>query len=110
MVSLLGLGYFFTRHARLRLTWRQLVPCFPAMPGLLFTGLPSLIAQFNLGLLLLLHNSQLMVHGTVKDLAGFTVAGYTEAVFIVILQGLAFGIQPLVSQAAGPGAIATSSS
>jgi Na+-driven multidrug efflux pump len=64
------------------------------MPGLLFTGLPSLIAQFNLGLLLLLHNSQLMVHGTVKDLAGFTVAGYTEAVFIVILQGLAFGIQP----------------
>lgn len=32
MVSLLGLGYFFTRHARLRLTWRQLVPRFPAMP------------------------------------------------------------------------------
>ncbi len=103
VVSLLGLGYFFTRHARLRLTWCQLVPRFPAMPGLLFTGLPSLIAQFNLGLLLLLHNSQLMVHGTVKDLAGFTVAGYTEAVFIVILQGLAFGIQPLVSQAAGAG-------
>ena len=78
-----------------------MVPSFPAMPNLLFTGLPSLIAQFNLGLLLLLHNSQLMVHGSVKDLAGFTVAGYTEAVFIVILQGLAFGIQPLISQATG---------
>ncbi len=39
-----------------------------------------------------------MVHGSVKDLAGFTVAGYTE-VFIVVLQGLAFGIQPLISQA-----------
>ncbi|MCO4203432.1 MATE family efflux transporter [Aeromonas taiwanensis] len=101
VVSLIGLGYFFTRHARLRLAWRQLVPNLPAMPNLLYTGLPSLIAQFNLGLLLLLHNSQLMVHGSVKDLAGFTVAGYTEAVFIVILQGLAFGIQPLVSQAAG---------
>ena len=101
IVSLLGLGYFFSSHARLRLSWRQLAPDLPAMPGLLFTGLPSLIAQFNLGLLLLLHNSQLMVHGSVKDLAGFTVAGYTEAVFIVILQGLAFGIQPLISQAAG---------
>ncbi|MGY4000707.1 MATE family efflux transporter [Aeromonas sanarellii] len=101
MVSLLGLGYFFTPYARLRLSWRQLRPSFPAMPNLLFTGLPSLIAQFNLGLLLMLHNSQLMVHGSVKDLAGFTVAGYTEAVFIVVLQGLAFGIQPLVSQAAG---------
>ncbi|WP_323965246.1 MATE family efflux transporter [Aeromonas hydrophila] len=101
VVSLLGLGYFFTHHAKLRIEWRHLVPDFPAMPNLLFTGLPSLIAQFNLGLLLLLHNSQLMVHGSVKDLAGFTVAGYTEAVFIVILQGLAFGIQPLVSQAAG---------
>ncbi|MGS3150535.1 MATE family efflux transporter [Aeromonas sanarellii] len=101
VVSLLGLGYFFTPHARLRLNWRQLLPSFPAMPNLLFTGLPSLIAQFNLGLLLMLHNSQLMVHGSVKDLAGFTVAGYTEAVFIVVLQGLAFGIQPLVSQAAG---------
>lgn len=103
VVSLLGLGYFFTPHARLRLNWRQLLPSFPAMPNLLFTGLPSLIAQFNLGLLLMLHNSQLMVHGSVKDLAGFTVAGYTEAVFIVVLQGLAFGIQPLVSQAAGAG-------
>ena len=101
MVCLLGLGYFFTPYARLRLSWRQLRPSFPAMPNLLFTGLPSLIAQFNLGLLLMLHNSQLMVHGSVKDLAGFTVAGYTEAVFIVVLQGLAFGIQPLVSQAAG---------
>ncbi|MGB6189138.1 MAG: MATE family efflux transporter [Aeromonas molluscorum] len=103
VVSLLGLGYFFTAHARLRLSWRDLVPKCPAMPGLLFNGLPSLIAQFNLGLLLLLHNSQLMVYGSVKDLAGFTVAGYTEAVFIVILQGLAFGIQPLISQAAGAG-------
>ncbi|MFQ2270724.1 MATE family efflux transporter [Aeromonas enteropelogenes] len=100
-VSLIGLGYFFTPYARLRLGWRDLVPHLPAMPNLLFTGLPSLIAQFNLGLLLMLHNSQLMVHGNVKDLAGFTVAGYTEAVFIVILQGLAFGIQPLISQAAG---------
>jgi Na+-driven multidrug efflux pump len=78
-----------------------MVPSFPAMPNLLFTGLPSLIAQFNLGLLLLLHNSQLMAYGAIKDLAGFTVAGYTEAVFIVILQGLAFGIQPLISQATG---------
>ncbi|WP_429034581.1 MATE family efflux transporter [Aeromonas veronii] len=100
-VSLIGLGYFFTPWARLRLSWRDLVPNLPAMPHLLFTGLPSLIAQFNLGLLLMLHNSQLMVYGNVKDLAGFTVAGYTEAVFIVILQGLAFGIQPLISKAAG---------
>ncbi|WP_339014050.1 MATE family efflux transporter [Aeromonas popoffii] len=101
IVSLLGLGYFFTSHAKLRLSWRHMVPSFPAMPNLLFTGLPSLIAQFNLGLLLLLHNSQLMAYGAIKDLAGFTVAGYTEAVFIVILQGLAFGIQPLISQATG---------
>lgn len=101
IICLLGIGYFFSPYARLRLSWRQLIPVLPAMPRLLFTGLPSLIAQFNLGLLLLLHNSQLMVHGSVKDLAGFTVAGYTEAVFIVVLQGLAFGIQPLVSQAAG---------
>jgi len=100
-VSLIGLGYFFTPWARLRLGWRDMVPNLPTVPNLLFTGLPSLIAQFNLGLLLMLHNSQLMVHGSVKDLAGFTVAGYTEAVFIVVLQGLAFGIQPLVSQAAG---------
>ena len=66
VVSLLGLGYFFTRYAKLRIEWRHLVPDFPAMPNLLFTGLPSLIAQFNLGLLLLLHNSQLMVHGSVR--------------------------------------------
>ncbi|MGL4932300.1 MAG: MATE family efflux transporter [Aeromonas sp.] len=101
IVSLIGLGYFFTPYARLRLRWRDLIPTLPAMPSLLFSGLPSLIAQFNLGLLLMLHNSQLMVHGNVTDLAGFTVAGYTEAVFIVILQGLAFGIQPLISKAAG---------
>lgn len=37
VVSLIGLGYFFTRHARLRLEWRQLVPSLPAMPNLLYT-------------------------------------------------------------------------
>ncbi|PJG60601.1 MATE family efflux transporter [Aeromonas cavernicola] len=101
IVSLVGIGYFFTPYARLRLCWRDMAPNLPSMPSLLFNGLPSLIAQFNLGLLLMLHNSQLISYGSLMDVAGFTVAGYTEAVFIVILQGLAFGIQPLISQAAG---------
>lgn len=101
IVSLIGLGYFFSPYAKLRLSWREMVPFLSALPNMLFIGLPSLIAQFNLGLLLMLHNSQLIVYGGIKDIAGFTVAGYTEAIFIVIVQGLAFGIQPLISKAAG---------
>ncbi|HEH9404382.1 TPA: MATE family efflux transporter [Aeromonas bestiarum] len=101
IVSVIGLGYFFSPYAKLRLSWKDMAPSLPAIPSLLFTGLPSLIAQFNLGLLLMLHNTQLITYGQIKDIAGFTVAGYTEAVFIVIVQGLAFGVQPLISQAAG---------
>lgn len=101
IVSMIGLGYFFSPYAKLRLSFKDMIPSLPAIPNLLFTGLPSLISQFNLGLLLMLHNSQIIAYGGIKDIAGFTVAGYTEAIFIIIVQGLAYGIQPLISQAAG---------
>ena len=103
IVTLLGLGYFFTPYAKLRLRLTDLRPRWPEMPSQLFAGSPTLVANLNVGLILLLHNSQLLVYGSVADVAGYTVAGYTEAVFVVVLQGLAFGVQPLVSQAAGAG-------
>ncbi|ALP43530.1 MATE family efflux transporter [Aeromonas schubertii] len=103
IITLLGLGYFFSRHARLRLRLRDLRPGRGATGPLLLAGAPTLVADLNVGMLLYLHNSQLLAYGGVRDVAGYTVAGYMEAVFVVILQGLAFGIQPLIGRAVGAG-------
>jgi len=101
IISVLGIGYFFTRHARLKLRLGDLLPRWHGSGALLLAGAPTLVADINVGMLLYLHNSQLLAYGGVRDVAGYTVAGYMEAVFVVILQGLAFGIQPLVGRAIG---------
>ena len=103
IISTIGIGYFFTHHARLRLRLSDLLPRWRDSGPLLLAGAPTLISNINVGMLLYLHNSQLLAYGSVRDVAGYTVAGYMEAVFVVILQGLAFGIQPLVGRAMGAG-------
>ncbi|ENY72532.1 cation (Na+-coupled) multidrug resistance efflux pump [Aeromonas diversa CDC 2478-85] len=103
IVTVLGFGYFFSRHARLRLHLGDLRPRRRGTGTLLLAGAPTLVAELNVGVLLFLHNTQLLAYGGVHDVAGYTVAGYMEAIFVVILQGLAFGIQPLVGQAVGAG-------
>ncbi len=101
LVVIIGLGYFFSPHARLRLGWRDLRPHRESAAALLALGSPNLLMELNLALLLYAHNYQLLSYGNEENVAAFAVTGYTEAMFVLLVHGLAMGMQPLLSHAAG---------
>ncbi|WP_158253665.1 MATE family efflux transporter [Chromobacterium alticapitis] len=101
VVVALGMVYFFSRHAGLRLRWGTLRPDRAAMWPILCLGTPSLLMELNLALLLYAHNYQLFRWGDELSLAAYAVAGYTEALFTLAIHGLAVGMQPLLGHATG---------
>lgn len=103
LITLAGLIYFFSPFARLRLALKDLRPHWQSMPSMLGLGVSSLLMEANLAFLLFAHNYQLLEYGKGSDVAAYAVAGYTEAVFILLIHGLALGMQPLLSHATGAG-------
>lgn len=103
VITLAGLVYFFSRYANLRMSLADLRPHWQSMPSMLGLGLSSLLMEVNLAFLLLAHNYQLLKYGEGADIAAYAVAGYTEAVFILLVHGLALGMQPILSHATGAG-------
>jgi putative MATE family efflux protein len=101
LITLAGLIYFFSPFARLRLALEDLRPHWQSMPSMLGLGVSSLLMEANLAFLLFAHNYQLLAYGQGSDIAAYAVAGYTEAVFILLIHGLALGMQPLLSHATG---------
>lgn len=100
-VTLAGLLYFFSPLAHLRLALTDLRADWATMPAMLKLGISSLFMEANLALLMFAHNYQLLEYGKGNDVAAYAIAGYTEAVFILLIHGLAMGMQPLLSHATG---------
>ena len=100
-ITLAGLVYFFSPMAHLRLVLADLRADWASMPAMLKLGVSSLLMEGNLALLMFAHNYQLLEYGKGNDVAAYAIAGYTEAVFILLIHGLAMGMQPLLSHATG---------
>ncbi|WP_297576949.1 MATE family efflux transporter [uncultured Deefgea sp.] len=100
-ITLAGLVYFFSPIAHLRLVLADFRADWASMPAMLKLGFSSLLMEGNLALLMFAHNYQLLEYGKGNDVAAYAIAGYTEAVFILMLHGLAMGMQPLLSHATG---------
>ncbi|MCB5196492.1 MATE family efflux transporter [Deefgea salmonis] len=100
-ITLAGLLYFFSPLAHLRLALADLRADWASMPAILGLGFSSLLMEANLALLMFAHNYQLLEYGKGNDVAAYAIAAYTEAVFILLIHGLAMGMQPLLSHATG---------
>lgn len=103
VVCALGLGYFFSRHARLRLSLRELRLNAASLAIIARLGVSSLVMELNLALLLYAHNAQLLRYGEGQEVAAYAISGYTESLFVLLVHGLALGLQPLLGHAMGAG-------
>ncbi len=99
----LALHYFLSGSNRLRLRWARI-----RMPRIIFrrivvAGIPSFGIQLSIGAVILLHNRQALQYGGVAGVAAYAIISYVEAVIFLIIQGIALGIQPIVSYLHGAG-------
>ncbi|WP_434627026.1 MATE family efflux transporter [Chromobacterium sp. CV08] len=103
VVMVLGLAYFLSRHAGLRIRLGALRADWGGLWSIASLGVPSLLMELNLALLLYAHNRQLLNWGDDLSVAAYAVAGYSESLFTLVIHGLAVGMQPLLGHATGAG-------
>ncbi len=98
-----GIGYFFSNKALMRLSWKQLGFNLQHYRNILITGMPSLIMFAYMSFVLAVHNRLFLNHGTVTTLAAFTIVGCIQVAYYMIAEGIANGIQPVISFNYGAG-------
>lgn len=97
VTAIWSLFYFFSPKARLRLRLKDLGMRLKDSWHILATGIPSLTMFAYLSFVLAVHNKLFLIYGSVTTLAAFTIVGYIQAVYYMTAEGIANGIQPIVS-------------
>lgn len=103
VTGLLCLGHFFSRHTELRLSWQQMQLTLENCAHIARVGFPSFLMNLYLSLVLTMHNMAFLWVGAPIHVAAFGVISYTEALFYLVFEGIAFGLQPILSFNAGAG-------
>ena len=96
-----GFGYFFSSKANLRLSISTLGIDLSIYKDILTTGVPSLIMFAYMSFVLAVHNKLFLIYGSVTALAAFTIVGYIQALYYMTAEGIANGIQPIISYSHG---------
>ncbi|MBT1443262.1 MATE family efflux transporter [Shewanella sp. JM162201] len=103
VTGLLCLQHFFSPRTQLRISLAQMRLTLDNCLNIARVGLPSLLMNLYLSIVLTLHNTALLWVGTPLHVAAYGVVSYTEAFFYLIFEGIALGSQPVLSFNAGAG-------
>lgn len=103
VVTILGFGYFFSSRANLRLKISQLRINFSVVPKILAIGTSSFFMYAYGSVMVALHNSLFAQYGDVLIIGAYAIIGYIVTVYYLTVEGIANGMQPLVSYNHGAG-------
>ncbi|MCK6264839.1 MATE family efflux transporter [Vibrio sp. ZSDE26] len=97
VVTILGLGYFFSSRAKVRLSITCLVVRWDALPQIVFIGVSSFFMYAYGSMMVALHNALFTQYGNMMLVGAYAVLGYIVTVYYLTVEGVANGMQPLVS-------------
>ncbi|MGL4475982.1 MAG: MATE family efflux transporter [Shewanella sp.] len=103
MTGLVCLQHFFSSKTELRIRWHKLRLTIDNCLNIARVGFPSMLMTLYLSVVLTLHNMAFLWVGGPILVAAYGVVSYTEAIFYLIFEGIAFGTQPILSYNAGAG-------
>lgn len=95
--ALVGVYYFMTRSQKYQLKLSALKLEAEYVWAILKNGASTLVLQGYLAVIIWLHNRLFLSYGNSMYIAAFAVVGYTQSVFYMVGEGIALGVQPLVS-------------
>ncbi len=98
-----SLGYLFSAQSGLKLSLRHLTCGANHFKNILATGLPNFGMFIYFSFVIAIHNRLFLYYGSSLSLAAFTIVGYIQAVYYMAAEGVANGIQPIVSYNRGAG-------
>ncbi|HAS6051315.1 MATE family efflux transporter [Vibrio vulnificus] len=103
VVLLVGLSYFFSRKAKLRLSKHNLSFQWRLLPQIFAIGTSSFFMYAYGSMMVALHNSLLLSYGSPVLVGAYAILGYIIVVYYLIAEGIANGMQPLASFYHGAG-------
>ncbi|GIU25759.1 multidrug transporter MatE [Shewanella colwelliana] len=101
VTGLLCLQHFFSDKTRLRINVEQMKLTWDHCLNIVKVGFPSFLMNLYLSIVLTLHNMAFLWVGGPIHVAAYGVVSYTEALFYLVFEGIAFGTQPIFSFNAG---------
>ncbi len=96
-VTLLGFAYFFSSHATLRLQWKDLRLKWQSVPNIFAIGASSFFMYAYGSTMVALHNALFAQYGNQLMIGAYAILGYIVTVYYLTAEGIANGMQPLVS-------------
>lgn len=97
VVTALGLAYFFSSRANLRLKISEFKLKLSAVPQIFAIGTSSFFMYAYGSMMVALHNSLFTQYGDVLIIGAYAILGYIVTVYYLTVEGVANGMQPLVS-------------
>lgn len=96
-ITIIAIGYFFSKKSQLRLTIRGL--CFKPTLALKTIGLgtSSLFMYAYFSFMIALHNKLFMQYGSTVHVGAYAIVGYLVTMYYLLAEGIASGMQPPVS-------------
>lgn len=96
-VTGLGLAYFFSSKANLRLRWSELRLKLNVIPQIFAIGTSSFFMYAYGSMMVALHNALFAQYGDQLMIGAYAILGYIVTVYYLTAEGIANGMQPLVS-------------
>lgn len=97
IVTGLGLSYFFSKRAKLRLTRACLTMEWRYLPKIFAIGVSSFFMYAYGSAMVALHNSLIIQYGDAVMVGAYAILGYIVTVYYLTVEGIANGMQPLAS-------------
>ncbi|MBA5763910.1 MATE family efflux transporter [Vibrio sp. 404] len=97
VVTVLGIGYFFSSKAKMRLHWQDLRMQVNEVPQIAAIGVSSFFMYAYGSMMVALHNSLFSDYGSSVLIGAYAILGYIVTVYYLVVEGIANGMQPLVS-------------
>ncbi len=97
IVTGLGLSYFFSKRAKLRLTRACLTMEGRYLPKIFAIGVSSFFMYAYGSTMVALHNSLIIQYGDAVMVGAYAILGYIVTVYYLTVEGIANGMQPLAS-------------
>ncbi len=97
VVTILGVGYFFSRYANARISLQKININMGDIPPILAIGTSSMFMYIYGSVMVAVHNWMFTIYGSVITIGAYAVLGYIVTMYYLTAEGIANGMQPLVS-------------
>ncbi|WP_292378702.1 MATE family efflux transporter [Methanosarcina sp. UBA289] len=101
--AVLFMRYLFGSEAKLKLRIKAMKFKLEAQIQILRAGFPSFVMQLSLALVLFAHNYMLLGYGSELAVSAYGIIGYVVSIFSMLFEGMALGVQPIISFNYGAG-------